>query len=634
MAFKSSDFLVEGLEHVEPAFANFNGKMYAGLLPTSIDDGDDDDQPDATGGNLMFWLFESTDDDKNDNGIGTNKDSLTIWFNGGPGCSSFQGGLFENAPVTTSHHPAGYAKTTAYEPFLVNDWAWTKVTNIMYVEMPHGTGFSSGQQPNNETELSTYFYNFLIHFYDTFPDMQTKSLYLFGESYAGMYVPSIAHYIHQRNKQTSPKKNEENVISKNTFINLKGIGLGNAWMDAKIQGPMVIDYAWWHGMIDSTTRETLHRAWKVCRKEDTKQQGQQQEDGTNKESTTSGINQPPFHPFTVPDECNIMGAVLQAAGSEVFPKESYHGPNTYDVTTWDIYPLLFNDESSTLVDFFNNPLVKKALHAPTDIAWHGCIPGAGRRTRRMVEDKEEEDNDNGTTSKTQLPGLLLLANDEPRSMIPYLEELLDETSIRVLVYNGDRDMSTCSQGSETLLNQLSWKGSNSWPTATRGVWLVNREGKIDGENSTDMEDKIFAGYVKSVQNLDYVQVYNSGHLVPSNVPVAALDLITRFVNEESYLDVPLPRFDHLFPSHDDIESTAIKTVIATTGRSTTPGGGVVVDKDLGYSLFIVSMVGVIGFLCGIAAAAAAYNNKRNNYLKRKSYRRILDQDESENNTAI
>jgi carboxypeptidase C (cathepsin A) len=472
--YQPSDFLVQGLEEIEPAFQSFDGSMFAGRLPIDLPDDYSDNEPPS--GEYMFWLFQPNN--------ATAMDTVTIWLNGGPGCSSFFAGvMFECAPVTVPHHPAGYPKSRFDEPLVPNEFAWTKATNMLFVEQPGGVGFSSGPTPEIEADLSDNFYGFLVNFYDTFPDYQTKRLFIFGESYAGYYVPSIAHRIYRENQYGSYRN-----------IPLTGLGLGNAWMDALYQGPTVIDYAWWHGMIDSPTRDGLHNIWEQC-----KQGGEDLEK--------------PFHPFTIPDECGISEATLMAAGAGIFPDMS---PNTYDVTTWDTYPLL-NNNNSTILRFYNNPKVKEVLHAPTDVEFHGCILGAGRR-RRM--EKQEEAN--------LLPGELLLAHDKPDTTVPYVAELLDDAGIRVLVYNGNRDLSCNAPGSEMLLDGMRWNGESGWKNASRGLWVV------DGKPS---------GYSRSYANLNFLVVSNSGHLVPNNLPMDALDLITRFVTDEKFNDVMLPTFD-------------------------------------------------------------------------------------------
>ncbi len=75
---KAEDLLVTGLEQIKgyEAFGKFNGHMYAGLLP--MDNGN-------RTGKIMFWLFEPVQQ--------TFDNSMVMWLNGGPGCSSFNCGV-------------------------------------------------------------------------------------------------------------------------------------------------------------------------------------------------------------------------------------------------------------------------------------------------------------------------------------------------------------------------------------------------------------------------------------------------------------------------------------------------------------------------------------------------------------
>lgn len=152
-----------------------------------------------------------------------------------------------------------------------------------------------------------------------------------------------------------------------------------------------------------------------------------------------------------------------------------------------------------------------------DKEWAGCMPGAGRRRRRQLLKAEH-----------LLPGQVLLKDDKPISMAPYIADLLDQAKIQVLIYNGDRDLSTCAQGSERILDGMDWSGRADWlnpEVYRRALWMV---------------DDYPAGWSKRVDNLEFVIVYNSGHLVPYNVPLQALDLVTRLVSNETFGDVTIP----------------------------------------------------------------------------------------------
>jgi carboxypeptidase C (cathepsin A) len=148
--------------------------------------------------------------------------------------------------------------------------------------------------------------------------------------------------------------------------------------------------------------------------------------------------------------------------------------------------------SSSVEEFFNKPEVKEILHAPASTYWQGCIPGAGRR---RLNRREKVEQNRGVMRRLIAS---LLENDRPESTVPYIAELLDG-GVRVMAYNGDRDLSCNAAGTEKLLNDMQWSGADDWYATKRGLWTVNNEP---------------AGYGKSLKGLDFVVVYNSGHLVP------------------------------------------------------------------------------------------------------------------------
>ena len=95
----------------------------------------------------------------------------------------------------------------------MNEYSWTNLSSVLYIEQPVGTGYSQGT-PNiqDEDDLAAQFVGFLQQFLEVFPELKGKKTYLTGESvrlgssfslsqtrilnialtftqYAGMYVP-------------------------------------------------------------------------------------------------------------------------------------------------------------------------------------------------------------------------------------------------------------------------------------------------------------------------------------------------------------------------------------------------------------------------------------------------------------
>lgn len=153
------------------------GESYAGLLPISSQKNESRQ--------LYFWYFPSSNPAADE--------EITIWLNGGPGCSSLEGLFQENGPVLWQY---GTRKPVP------NPWTWVNLTNVLWVEQPVGTGFSQGvPDVKTEAEVAQEFMGFFKNFVDTF-DLQNRKVYITGESYAGMYVPHIASAMLDTNDTT------------------------------------------------------------------------------------------------------------------------------------------------------------------------------------------------------------------------------------------------------------------------------------------------------------------------------------------------------------------------------------------------------------------------------------------------
>ena len=120
--------------------------------------------------------------------------------------------MMEHSPVTQPLKPAGYCCIKGNPGLEQNVHTWTRATTMLYIEHPWGTGFSYGlPEPKTEYEASGDLYAFLQNFYIVFPYLHKHKLYVFGESYAGMFIPSIVRYFHHANLK-----------KKNPFINIAG----------------------------------------------------------------------------------------------------------------------------------------------------------------------------------------------------------------------------------------------------------------------------------------------------------------------------------------------------------------------------------------------------------------------------
>ncbi|KAI0960156.1 hypothetical protein AcW1_004754 [Taiwanofungus camphoratus] len=155
------------------------------------------------------------------------KERLMFWFNGGPGCSSFDGLMMEVGPWRIDGK--GGLQTV--------EGGWEEYTTIVYVDQPAGTGFSytsTNHYVHDLPEASRQFVQFLTNFYMVFPEYRHVDTYLGGESYAGQYIPYFA----------------DALLTSNLNVPLRGAAIGNGWMDGRRQYPSFLEYAVKHGLVE------------------------------------------------------------------------------------------------------------------------------------------------------------------------------------------------------------------------------------------------------------------------------------------------------------------------------------------------------------------------------------------------
>ncbi|KAL3651665.1 hypothetical protein CASFOL_004667 [Castilleja foliolosa] len=160
---------------------------------------------------------------------------LVLWLNGGPGCSSLYGAMQELGPFRV--------KSDGKTLFL-NEYAWNKAANVLFLESPVGVGFSYSETTTNNTSggdkrTAKDNYIFLVNWLERFPEYKNRDFYIAGESYAGHYVPQLAHII----------LINQNKINNKLTLKFKGIIIGNAVLNDDTDDIGQLNYLASHALI-------------------------------------------------------------------------------------------------------------------------------------------------------------------------------------------------------------------------------------------------------------------------------------------------------------------------------------------------------------------------------------------------
>ncbi|GAA6041532.1 hypothetical protein JCM8097_004247 [Rhodosporidiobolus ruineniae] len=373
-----------------------------------------------------------------------------LWFNGGPGCSSFDGGLMEIGPFKLVPNGGG--------ELVEAEGAWNEYANVIFIDQPVGTGYSymaTNAYVHDLPEAAGHVVDFLAKFYQVFPEFTNHDTYIAGESFAGQYIPYIASAI---------------LSSTRIATKLKGLLIGNGWIDPYNQYPAYLDFALQAGVIKkgSDAEATVRKAVTDCLA------ALERKGGVKGVRIHEGVCE------------RILGAVTDSTIQAVNGQNMC--VNNYDVRLTDTHPACGMNWPPDLVDmqpYLSRDDVKTAFHATRHTApWQECNGQVGAQFYTPTS----------RPSVTLLPALL--------------------QQVPILMFAGAEDLICNHVGIERMIEKLEWSGAVGFGNATEETWAVN--GKAAGTWTT-------------ARNLTYVKVNEASHMVPYDQPLAAHDMFLRFI---------------------------------------------------------------------------------------------------------
>ncbi|GMH88552.1 hypothetical protein TrVE_jg6994 [Triparma verrucosa] len=390
----------------------FSVLLVALVLPSAVV-GDAPDGPDfvyndagyidvGSSKKLFFWMFESRND--------PSTDPLLLWMSGGPGCSSQLALFGENGPYVVEDDLS----------LSLNPESWNNNATVIWVDQPVGTGFSYGGTPcHNEECVGDDMKNFLDGFFVKYPAYAKLDFHIFGESYAGHYVPSVSRAVIRGNAGLSEKDEG--------YINLQGFAIGNGLTNPEEQYKWYIPFTEEHGLVSDGVLKMMQGVQTVC------------------EPLIAACNMDTGGDSTKEIEAwaACLNAYILCNIGETTPVTST-GVNPYDVRV----PC---GDSQLCYDFSNidaylaQDEVREAFGIPDKKRWAEC--------NKVVDI------------------VMVYGGDWMKTFDAYVAEVLD-SGVRGLIYAGEFDFICNWMGNNAWTQIIDWSGADDFAKAENVTWIT------------------------------------------------------------------------------------------------------------------------------------------------------------------
>ncbi|KAI9636529.1 Alpha/Beta hydrolase protein [Dioszegia hungarica] len=396
------EFPLHRLRVVSPKICDSSVKQYSGYLDISETK------------HLFFWFEESRSKPKDD--------PLVLWLNGGPGCSSTTGLLFELGGCTIENEGQNVTR---------NKHSWNNVANVLFLDQPVGVGFSYSDsgEVNNSPAAAEDVYAFLILFISQFDKYAKQPFHIAGESYAGTYLPHIANVIHSHNSalQLAP-------TPKVPVLNFKSVMIGNGLTNAYEQFGAVADWA-----CDGPYAVYAPDASECVALRGKQPRCQSLISSCQKTGSRFSCVPAALYCWSLFNSLQELGLNMYDVRRKCDKSKDKDGPLCYREMGW-------------METYLNKPEVKKELGAPADINFESC--------------------------NMKINQNFLLQGDGVKDTASLLPALIED-GIRVLLYSGEADMLVNFIGCSRVLDTLVTSYQNAYLAAPTHNFTAS-DGKVSG----------------------------------------------------------------------------------------------------------------------------------------------------------
>ncbi|XP_064599053.1 lysosomal protective protein-like [Liolophura sinensis] len=422
---------------------------------------------------LHYWFVESSQNPSND--------PVVLWLNGGPGCSSVLGLLTENGPFKV----LADGKTVDYNPF-----TWNSIANVLYLEAPAGVGYSYADDKDyafDDDMVAHDNYLALKDFFQKYPEYKSNEFFITGESYGGIYVPTLS-----------------SLVVNDTDFNFQGFGVGNGLSDSVMNENSLLYFGYYHGLIGDVVWNNM--LGNCCGGNATRCNfvGAVGQDSCRHAilRAQSAISGSGLNIYNLYGECVNGQGLRYNEQLQTFEFSEFGWPMSanprviaqkkmlekYQASKVMLTPPCIN--ATNTVMYLQQEAVRQALHiSPSSLPWTPCSTEVGSHYKNLY-----------STTKQ------------------FYHKVLDAGK-RVLVYNGDVDMACNFLGDEWFVDSLN----QPKPKERKAWYYIAADGT-----------KQVAGFVKQYERLTFVTVRGSGHMVPTDRPAPALKLFTNFIQNIPY----------------------------------------------------------------------------------------------------